>query len=129
MHEEASPHLLLGVQDQRLGAEQVNFLVGSQEPLLATVKGRKLAWYGCVTRHDILSKTILQGTLEGGRRRGRQRKRWMGNIKEWTFLPMPELLTQASCRKDWKGISAESSLMSPDDPFSLGIELNSTDLN
>ena len=37
----------------------------------------------------------------------------MDNIKEWTFLPMPELLTRASCRKDRKRISAESSLMSP----------------
>ena len=95
---------------------QINFLVGPQELFLATVKRRKLAWFGHVTRHDSLSKTILQDTLEGGRRRGRQRKCWMGNIKEWTSLPMPELLTRASCRKDWKRISAESSLMSPRRP-------------
>ena len=37
--------------------------------------------------------------LEGERHRGRQRKYWMDNIKEWTFLPMSELLTTASCRK------------------------------
>ena len=73
----------------------------------------KLAWSVHVTRRDSLSKTTLQGTLEGGRRRGRQRKCWMDNIKEWTSLPMPELLTRASRRKDWKIISAESSLMSP----------------
>ena len=36
----------------------------------------------------------------------------MDNIKEWTFLPVPELFKGASCRKDWKRISAESSLMS-----------------
>ena len=30
-------------------------------------------------------------------------------IKEWTTLPIPELLTRASSRKDWKRISAESS--------------------
>ena len=44
---------------------------------------------------------------------GRQRKCWMDNIKEWTFLLIPELLTMASCRKEKKIISAESSLMSP----------------
>ena len=87
--------------------------MGPQESLLATVKRRKPAWFGHVTCQDSLSKTILQGTLEGGRLRGRQRKCWMENIKEWTLLPMPELLTRASCRKDLKGISAESSLMSP----------------
>ena len=45
---------------------KINVLVGPQEPLLATVKRRKLAWFGQVTRRDSLSKTILQGTLEGG---------------------------------------------------------------
>ena len=73
---------------------KINFLVGPQEPLLATVKRLKLP--RLVIRHDSLSETILQDTLEGGRRRGRQRKCWMDNIKEWTSLPMPELLTRAS---------------------------------
>ena len=95
---------------------KINFLVGQQEPLLATAKRRKLSWFGHVTRHDSLSKTILRGILEGGRRRSRQRKCWMDNRKEWTSLPMPELLTRAFCRKYWKRICAESSLMSPRRP-------------
>ena len=37
----------------------------------------------------------------------------MDNINEWTSLPMPELLTRASCQKVWKSISAKSSLTSP----------------
>ena len=109
---------------------KINYLVGPQEPLLATVKRRKLAWFGHITRHDSLFKTILQGTLEGGRRCGWQRKCWMENNKEWTSLPMPELLTRASCRKDWRGISAELSLMppplpltTPDDPIGQETEL------
>ena len=69
-----------------------------------------------VTCHGSLSKTILQGTSEGGRHRGQQRKCWMNNIKVWTSLPMPELLTGASCRKEWKSVSAESSLMPPPPP-------------
>ena len=74
---------------------KINFLVGPREPLLATVNIRKLAWFGHVLRHDSPSKTILHGTLEGGRCRGRQRKCWMDNIEEWTSLPVPELLTRA----------------------------------
>ena len=92
---------------------KISVLVGAQEPLMATVKRRKLACFGHVTRHDSLSKTILQGTFEGGPRRSRQRKCWMDNIKEWTSLLISELLTRASCRKGWKRIFAESSLMSP----------------
>ena len=42
-----------------------------------------------------------------------QSKFWMDNIKEWTSLPMPELLTTASCRKGRRRISAESFLMFP----------------
>ena len=56
---------------------------------------------------------------------------WVDNIKEWTYLPMPELLTRVSCRKGWKRISAESFVMSPphppptpDDPIAQGTELN-----
>ena len=74
----------------------VSSYVGPQEPLLTTVKRRKLAWFGHVTRHDTLSKTILQGTVEGGRRRGRQRKNWTDNVKEWTDLSIPALLTTAA---------------------------------
>ena len=91
---------------------KINFLVDPQERLLATVKRQKLAWFGHVTRHDNLSKTILQGTMEGGRHHGCHRKCWMDNVKGWTSLLMPELLTRASCRKDWKRIYVESSHMS-----------------
>ena len=35
-------------------------------PLPATAKRQKLAWFGHVTLHHSLSKTILQSTLEGG---------------------------------------------------------------
>ena len=44
---------------------KINFPVAPQELLLATVQRRKLAWFGHVTRHDSLSKTIPQGTVGG----------------------------------------------------------------
>ena len=53
---------------------------------LTIVKRRKLQWYGHVSRSSGLAKTILQGTVKGGRREGRQRKRWEDNIREWTGL-------------------------------------------
>ena len=92
---------------------QVTMLAGPQEPLLAIVKRRKLAWFGHVTRHNTLSKTIMQGTLEGGRRRGRPRKSWTDDVKSWTCLDMPDLLNQAENRLGWRRLSSVSSLMSP----------------
>ena len=53
---------------------------------ISHVKRRKLQWYGHVSRSSGLVKTILQGTVKGGRRPGRQRKRWEDNIREWTGL-------------------------------------------
>lgn len=70
---------------------QVTLLAGPQEPLLAAVRKRKLLWLGHVIRHNTLPRTVLQGTLEVGRRRGRQSKNWMDNIKEWTKMDTPTL--------------------------------------
>ena len=41
-------------------------------PHQTIVKRRKLQWYGHVSRSSGLAKTILQGTVKGGRRQGRQ---------------------------------------------------------
>ena len=40
----------------------------------------KVVW---ASRSAGLAKTILQGTVQGRRRRGQQKKRWEGNISEW----------------------------------------------
>ena len=54
-------------------AEQGQLPCGSLlESHRATVKRRKLAWFGHVSLSDSLSKTILQDTSKGGRRPGWQ---------------------------------------------------------
>ena len=65
---------------------EIQHAIGPHEDLLTIVKRRKLQWYGHVSRSSGLAKTILQGTVKGGRRQGRQRKRWEDNIREWTGL-------------------------------------------
>ena len=49
--------------------------IGPLEDLLTTVKRRKLQWYGHVSRSSGLAKTILQGTVKGGKGQGRKRKK------------------------------------------------------
>ena len=61
--------------------------IGPHEVLLTIVKRRKLQWYGHVSRSSGLAKIILQGTVKGGRRQGRQRKRreeTLGNEQAWS---------------------------------------------
>ena len=55
--------------------------IGAHEDLLTIAKRQKMQWYGHVSRSSGKAKTILQGTMKGGRRRGRPRKRWEDNIK------------------------------------------------
>ena len=50
--------------------------ISAYEDLLTSVNRRKLKWHGHVTQSSGLAKTVLQGTVQGGRQRGRQRKRW-----------------------------------------------------
>ena len=44
--------------------------IGPHEDLLTIVKRCKLKWYERVSRSSGLAKTILQGTVKGGRRLG-----------------------------------------------------------
>ena len=55
--------------------------------------------HGHITRSTGLAK-ILQGTVEGGRRKGRQKKRWEDNISEWTGLGLGEALRKAEDREE-----------------------------
>ena len=88
---------------------KITSFVKDIDPLLKIVKTRKLKWFGHTVRHDTLSKTILQGTVPGGRKRGRPKKSWTNNIKEWTQLDLPALLDKAQQRKEWRFISLSPS--------------------
>ena len=81
------------------------------EDLLTTVKKHKLRWYGHITRSTGLTKMILQGTLQGGIRKGRQKKRWEDNVKEWTGLKLGEDLRKAENREEWRKAVAQLSLV------------------
>ena len=59
--------------------------IGPHEDLI-TVKRHKLWWYGHVSGSSGLAKTILQGTVKGGGKQGRQSKRREDSIRKWTGL-------------------------------------------
>ena len=70
------------VTDEEVRAK-IQMAIEPHGDLLTIVKRRKLQWYGHVSRSSGQAKTILQGSLKGGRRQG---KRWEDNIREWTGL-------------------------------------------
>ena len=83
----------------------------SWRQLLTLIKKRKLKWFGHVSRSSGLAKTILQGTVKEKRKRGRQKKRWEDNIKEWTEMDFASSTWAAENRSRWKGIVAKSSVV------------------
>ena len=85
--------------------------IGEYDELLTLVKKRKLRWFGHVSRSFGLAKTILQGTVKGKRKRGRQKKRLEDNIKEWTEMDFSSSTGAAETRKRWKGIVANSAVV------------------
>ena len=92
--------------------------IGPHEGLLTIVKRCKLQWYGHVFRSSGLAKTILQGTVKGGRRQGRQRKRWEDNIREWTGLGIGRSQIPMENREKWRKLVAKSSVV-PQQPSRL----------
>ena len=54
------------------------------------------------TQHDQqdLQKMILQGTVQGVRRKGRQKNRWEDKISEWTGLGLGDALRKAEGREE-----------------------------
>ena len=99
---------------------KIQAAIGEYDELLTLVKKRKLRWFGHVSRSSGLAKTILQGTVKGKRKRGRQKKRWVDNIKEWTGMDFASSTRAAENRSRWKGIVANSSVVPQRPPKVMG---------
>ena len=98
---------------------KVQQAIGPHEDFLTIVQRRKLQWYGHVFPSSGLAKSILQGTVKGGRRQGRQRKRWEDNIREWTGLEFGRSQRAVENREKWRKLVEKSSVV-PQRPSRLG---------
>ena len=53
----------------------------------------------------------MQGTVKGGRRQGRQRKKWEDNIRKWTGLEFAWSHRAVENEKKWRKLVAKSSVV------------------
>jgi len=76
--------------------------IGEEMRLLKDIQRRKLQFFGHTARADNLCTVVLHGWISGKKRRGRPRRRWTDDIRDWMGSSVAECTRMAQERELWR---------------------------
>ena len=65
---------------------------------------RKMRLFGHIVRRNDMKNRLMQGKMEGKRKRGRPATTWFQDLKEWTKLDIVAASQLANDRERWRKI-------------------------
>ena len=98
---------LLGISwKDHITNESVRGHIGDRTSLCDKIRHSKLRYFGHIARRggDNLEKVIIQGQIQGTRKRGRPKLRWTDGIKEATGISLNAAYRSSQNRDRWRSI-------------------------
>ena len=78
---------------------------GERKRLIGKINAQTLAYFGHIARrHESLEKVILQGKIDGSRRRGRPKAWWLDRIKTLVGHSTQDIYRHTADRSKWRAI-------------------------